>query len=129
ENDSFILMNRLLKEKCEVSWLKKDMTEDGEGLGTGAMWVPATPAARTILEAGAKQFGIKVHAMSAKPAGESVKMSAVRVGLYDQYGGIAPSGWTRWLLEQFEFPFEVVYPKTLDAGDLRSHFDVLLLTD
>ena len=21
-----------------------------------------------------------------------------------------PSGWTRWLLEQFEFPFEVVYP-------------------
>ena len=35
-----------------------------------------------------------------------------------------PSGWTRWLLEQFEFPFEVVYPKTLDAGNLASEFDV-----
>lgn len=40
-----------------------------------------------------------------------------------------PSGWTRWLFEQFEFPFEVVYPQTLDAGNLRSKFDVLVFTD
>jgi hypothetical protein len=40
-----------------------------------------------------------------------------------------PSGWTRWLLEQFEFPFEVVYPKTLDAGNLASHYDVLIFVD
>ena len=38
-------------------------------------------------------------------------------------------GWTRWLLEQFEFPFKVVYPQTLDAGNLRGKFDVLVFTD
>jgi hypothetical protein len=37
-----------------------------------------------------------------------------------------PSGWTRWLFEQFEFPFEVVYPQTLDAGNLNAKFDVLV---
>jgi hypothetical protein len=37
-----------------------------------------------------------------------------------------PSGWTRWLLEQFEFPYTVVYPQQLDAGDLAGKFDVLL---
>src|SRR4029079_12795083 len=37
-----------------------------------------------------------------------------------------PSGWTRFLLEQFEFPFEVVFPKTLDAGNLVSKYDVLI---
>jgi hypothetical protein len=37
-----------------------------------------------------------------------------------------PSGWTRWIFEQFEFPYKVVYPKTLDAGDLASQFDVLV---
>ena len=37
-----------------------------------------------------------------------------------------PSGWIRWLLEQYEFPFEVVYPPALDAGDLASRFDVLI---
>jgi hypothetical protein len=36
------------------------------------------------------------------------------------------SGWTRWLLEQFEFPFAVVYPPELDAGNLRAKFDVLI---
>ncbi len=40
-----------------------------------------------------------------------------------------PSGWTRWLFEQFEFPFEIVYPTTLDAGNLRSKFDVLVFAD
>jgi hypothetical protein len=40
-----------------------------------------------------------------------------------------PSGWTRWLLEQFEFPFEVVFAKTLDAGNLATRFDVLIFVD
>ena len=44
----------------------------------------------------------------------------------DQYGGSMPSGWTRFVLEQFEFPFEVVYPKALDAGNLTSQYDVLI---
>ena len=40
-----------------------------------------------------------------------------------------PSGWVRFLLEQFEFPFEVVYPQTLDAGNLKAKYDVLLFPD
>jgi hypothetical protein len=37
-----------------------------------------------------------------------------------------PSGWLRWIFEQFEFPFEVVYPAALDQGNLASRFDVLV---
>jgi hypothetical protein len=118
ENDSYILVNRLLKAKCDVYWSGKD-----------EIWVAASPAARTILETGAKQLGVAVQAAAKMPSDKAMKLSPVRVGLYDQYGGIAPSGWTRFLLEQFEFPVEVVYPETLDAGNLRSRFDVLLFTD
>src|SRR5258707_5708917 len=39
------------------------------------------------------------------------------------------SGWTRWLLEQYEFPFEVVFAKALDTGDVASKFDVLIFPD
>ena len=31
------------------------------------------------------------------------------------------------MLEQFEFPFDVVYPATLDAGNLASKYDVIVL--
>ena len=58
-----------------------------------------------------------------------MKLQPVRVGLVDLYGGLAPSGWMRLLLEQFEFPFEVVFPQTLDAGDLNARFDVLVFPD
>jgi hypothetical protein len=40
-----------------------------------------------------------------------------------------PAGWVRWILEQYEFPFEIVYPKVLDQGDLRHKFDVIVFTD
>ena len=40
-----------------------------------------------------------------------------------------PSGWTRLLLENFEFPFEVVYPPMLDAGNLRAKYDVLIFNE
>lgn len=53
-------------------------------------------------------------------------MKPLRIGLWDQYGGSMPSGWTRWILEQFEFPFERVYAPQLDAGGLNAKYDVLI---
>jgi len=37
-------------------------------------------------------------------------LKAPRIALADVYGGSMPSGWDRWLLEQFEFPYTVVFP-------------------
>ena len=54
-------------------------------------------------------------------------MREMRVALWDQYGGSMPSGHTRWLLEQFEFSFDVIYPRTVDAGNLNAKYDVILL--
>jgi hypothetical protein len=128
-NNSFKLMNRLLKANCDVYWLKAAEKADGQDLGTGTIWVPTSAAARPILERSAKEFGVAVHAVAKAPTGEALKLKPIRIGLYDQYGGLMPAGWTKWLFEQFEFPFEVVYPQTLDNGDLKSRFDVLVFTD
>jgi hypothetical protein len=45
------------------------------------------------------------------------------------YGGLMPAGWTRWLFEQYEFPHDVIYPQTLDAGNLNAKYDVLVFPD
>jgi hypothetical protein len=123
-NNSFRVVNRLLKAGGEVYWLKKSPVE----LGTGAIWVPASQAARGVLERGARELGVPVQAVAKAPAGDALKLKRVRIGLYDNYGGSMTSGWTRWVLEQYEFPFEVVYPQTLDNKDLNGAFDVLLFT-
>ena len=128
-NYSFTLLNRLLKANAEVYWLKGAAQADGRDLGTGAMWVPASAAALPVLRKGASDLGVAVYAMAQAPKGEALRIPRVRIGLYDQYGGIMPSGWTRWLFEQYEFAFEMVYPQMLDAGNLKSRFDVLVFPD
>ena len=39
------------------------------------------------------------------------------------------AGWTRWILEQFEFPFERVFAAELDAGNLNAKYDVLVFVE
>jgi hypothetical protein len=129
-NNSFILVNRLLKENRDVYWLKNAVAEGAAGdAGAGAIWIPAAPGARRIVELAARELGITAHAMAHRPGGSALKLKPARIGLYDQYGGLMTSGWTRWLLEQFEFSFKVVYPQELDQGDLARNYDVLIFTD
>ncbi len=128
-NYSFTLVNRLLKADAEVYWLRNSAKAADVDLGIGAIWVPASPAALPVLRKGANDLGVAVYAVAQAPTGDAFRIPQVRIGLYDQYGGLMPSGWTRWLFEQYEFPFEVVYPQTLDAGNLKSRFDVLVFPD
>jgi hypothetical protein len=123
--NSFTVVNRLLKANCDVYWL----TKPEQNLSPGAIWVPASAPARAVLERAATELGVPVQAAAKAPAGGALKLKPIRIGLYDQYGGIMPSGWTRWIFEQYEFPFQVVYPATLDAGGLNDKFDVLVFTD
>ena len=118
-NDSFVLVNRLLKNNEEVYWLKAPVTVNGKTFKAGAVYVPAKVSARTLIEGLKRDIGLPFEATTSKPTVEAMKLRPVRIGLWDRYGGSMPSGWTRWLLEQFDFPFTVVYPQTLDAGNFE----------
>ena len=39
------------------------------------------------------------------------------------------SGWARWILEQFQFPYEKMFPPMLDAGNLNAKYDVLVFVE
>jgi hypothetical protein len=125
-NDSFIVVNRLLKAGADVYWLKDEQTAAGKALGTGTMWVTASATATPIVERAAKELGVPAYPLAQRPAGEAVKLKPIRIGLVDLYGGNMPSGWLRWMLERYEFPFEVVFPQVLDAGNLKANFDVIV---
>lgn len=52
-----------------------------------------------------------------------------RIGLYKSFVPAADEGWTRWLLEQFEFRYASVGNREIQAGHLRDRFDVLVFPD
>ncbi|HMD35906.1 MAG TPA: hypothetical protein VKH42_13105, partial [Vicinamibacterales bacterium] len=130
-NDAFIAVNRLLKAKQQVSRATGPITVNGKSMPAGSFLIPATPESTPIVEKVAAEKGLPVESVQNVATGERapIALKPVRIGLWDQYGGSMPSGWTRWLFEQFEFPFEVVFPQTLDAGNLNAKFDVLVFVD
>jgi Zinc carboxypeptidase len=128
-NDAYTLTNRLLKANQPVYWLTTKISIGDEKPKLGTLWLPYSAETQKILEIATKQLGINAFAVTKKPTGEALQLHAEKIALYDQYGGLMPSGWIRWLLEQFEFPFTVIYPQTLDAGDLNQKFDDILFSD
>jgi hypothetical protein len=125
-NDAFIAVNRLLAANEEIYWLKTAISANGRQYPIGTMFVPAGGSTAGRLQKLAAELGLNFEAVALAPKGEALKLRPVRIGLWDRYGGSMPSGWVRWLLEKFEFPFEVVYPQTLDAGNLNAKYDVLI---
>ena len=125
-NDVAIITNRLLDDDREVFWLTEPVSAAGQSWPAGTVYVPDQRGVREDLASWAAELGIDVQGVGDEPRGGRLELGSARIGLWDQYGGSMPSGWTRFVLERFEFPFEVVYPQTLNAGDLKDRFDALV---
>lgn len=114
ENNAFIVVNDLFKADAEVYRVTT----------TGDFYVPNSPKSKPVLDKAAKQWGVKAT-ISGKPK-NTAPFKAARIALWDTYGGSMQSGWTRWLFEQYHFPFKVVYPQEFDAGNLKSKYDIIV---
>lgn len=126
-NNAFIATNRLIERNYNVYWLKEIFEQDEHKFPAGTIYIDAGEFSSEAFLETIKDLGLTVYAIEQQPQTKALKLNSVDVGLWDVYGGSMPSGWTRWLLEQFEFPFERVYPKTINAGNLKEAFDVLIL--
>ena len=126
QNDAFVAVNRLMKAGESVFW-PSDRRIAGASDGAGAMYVPRRAATLPVLRKAAADLGLTFTGVAAPPQGSALELRPVRIALWDRYGGSSPSGWIRWLFERFEFPFELVYAQTLDAGKLSSRYDVIIL--
>lgn len=118
-NDAFAIVNELMKKGLKVGRI----TEAIAGMPVGSFYVPAN--GYKVLADYGKQFGLPIAEAKAEPkAINFIKPS--RVALYDYYGGSMPSGWVRWILEQYNFDFQLIFPKEIDNGNLNAKYDAIL---
>ncbi len=121
-NNSFIAVNDLLKTGVEVYRVPNG---GGSLTETGTFFIPAGTKAKAVLDRSAAELGLKVAVAAQKPTG-AVQVSPMRIALWDTYGGSIPSGWIRWMMEQYHFSCEQVYAQDIDAGNLKSKYDVIV---
>lgn len=111
DNESFRIVNELIKKKVKVY-----RTNTGEFIISNN-----GNAQQLLLESGLSTSGLDKLPQDAKA------LKALRIGLWDTYGGSMPSGWTRFIFEKYGFDYKVVYAPDLDKGNLNQQFDVIIL--
>jgi hypothetical protein len=110
-NAALRAVNRILAAGGTVSFAKSD----------GAIY--ATGNAGAILQ----KEGVDARSLTEAPDAWPVKKP--RIGLYQPWNGNIDEGWTRWILEQFQFPFTVMHNSDVRDGHLRERFDTILIAE
>ncbi len=114
---SWIAVNRLLAAGIPVH----RRVSDGEFL------LHPSSAVRPRLATMATELGIRFEA-SREPASDHPRITSPRVAIYAGNVPIMDEGWTRWLLEEYEMPYESVGNAEVRAR-LDGVADVLILPD
>ena len=127
QNDVFTVANRVLKANGEVYRIKTAMMANGKSYGAGSFYIVASGTSTPIIQAGVTELGVDADGTAARPDGSARKYTARRVGLVDTPTGSMPSGWTRYILERFEFPFTIVCGSGFDDANLKSKYDVIVV--
>jgi hypothetical protein len=128
-NDAFTAVNRLQKAGIAVQRARSPVDAGGEPPWPGGAFVLSAHAGGAAqLRNAVRGLDIRVKHVPRDPA-DLVTLKPPRIGIYHAWGGNIDEGWTRWVLEQFEFPYARLHDQELRSGDLGARFDVVLLPD
>ena len=117
ENAAYVAVNEFLNAGVEVFKNKEQY------------FVATNKNVEIQIEKLSAEQGIRFTSVNKKPEGTNDKVNAQRIALWDKYGGSMSSGWVRWIFEQYHFPFQLIYPKQIDAGSLKDQYDVIVFVD
>ena len=121
-NNAYRAVNRLLKAGAQISRLQAPVRDGTHEFPAGTFMI-RSGSLRDLAS-----LGVDFSATDL-PLADAVPMRSPRIGLYRSYLPSIDEGWTRWLLEQFEFPYTSLYDKDVRSGNLASRFDVIVLPD
>jgi hypothetical protein len=114
--DAAKAINRLLKDGARMS-IKGDR-----------VWVAGAP--KKSLDAVAADLGFQIAPVDSAPPAGAVAVKAPRIGMYSPWtGGNMDEGWTRWVLEQYDFTQTTLHNADIRAGKLHEKYDAIILPD
>ena len=126
-NDDFRVVNALLAAGVEVGRLDTTAQSGRDTLSAGTWILPASPEAKKALETSLQHASTTVTGRSGLTVAQPKAIAPPRIGLYQPWVPSMDEGWTRLVLEQFEFPYTTLHDAELKSGDLSNRFDTIIL--
>ncbi len=132
-NDNYRLINRLFKAgiglysiSSPAGW--KDVT--AVEMPQGSLFIPDANGAKTAVPESLE--GISTTLVAVPRQYQQVKttlqsITPPRLGLYQPWTANADEGWTRLVLDNFEFAYTSVHNAEIRAGNIAERYDCLIL--
>ena len=98
----------------------------------GTFWIPASASTSgAAVQALATEFGLPFTAVASAPTGPMWQLKPLqsRPVTGAIAGGNIDEGWTRFLFDQWEFPYTRVDADEIKKGGLNAKYDAILIAD
>jgi hypothetical protein len=124
-NASFKVVNAVLAKGGTVA-MSSDTVKTSQGTEKGAFIVSGI--SRADLGSMASKYSVGAVGLPAAPA-HLVPIKKARIGLYRPWNASIDEGWTRWVLENYDYAPKSIYNADIRAANLRSRYDVIIIPD
>jgi len=128
QNNAFRAINRAWREGGSVRFVPGTPAvggaTQGGGAGSSGRYVITGLSDAVTNE---MVTDLALQAERTRPTGNEIDKP--RIGLYRPWAASMDEGWTRWLMEGFDFDFVSIYNADFKAGRVRDRYDVIVLVD
>lgn len=122
DNLSAKAINQLQKDGFTVSVLK----EDFDGMAAGAVLVRSKRGLDAKVDALSKSLGIDFKGVDSNPSVQKAELKKIKVGIYKSWQANMDEGWSRWMLEQFEFDLDTLHNDDIQKGNLAQYSAIII---
>ncbi|MDI6844948.1 MAG: M14 family metallopeptidase [Candidatus Saccharicenans sp.] len=126
-NNSVILANRLLKKSLPAAYADREFSAGGKTFRAGSLVIERSRISPAQLTSLAKGLGLRIESVNSVSPATLRPLKPYRLGIYQPWTASMDEGWTRWVLEQFEFNFQVLHNAEIRAGQLEKNFTHIIL--
>ncbi|MCZ6915256.1 MAG: M14 family zinc carboxypeptidase [Gemmatimonadetes bacterium] len=123
QNNAFRAINQAWQQGGEVRFVPGVAGDSGVAGSSGRYAI--TNLDRSVLSDMVRDLALR----AAWGRADGVPIAVPRVALYRPWQASMDEGWTRWLMERYDFAFTNVYNADIIAGALRQRYDVLVIAD
>ncbi|MBD3870531.1 MAG: hypothetical protein IFJ97_04140, partial [Acidobacteria bacterium] len=121
-DSAYPTINRLLAKGVDVRRLAGD-----SAIGSrGDIYLSAAAVDTSTLAEIADELHVPVAPVADTPSAEMLQVESARVGLFKPWVASMDEGWTRFVLEQYEFPLATISNEQIRSGEFTDEVDVLL---
>jgi hypothetical protein len=126
-NTGALALNRLAAAGAAISWTRTALDVSGFHYAPGSLVVQYNKKLQPAVSRVAATLGVRVDGVKGKPPSTTQPVGRARIGLYRPFVESIDEGWTRLVLEQYEFKFDTLTDQDIRSGNLRARYDAIII--